>query len=495
MTRIILCLALLAACGKPGFQPVGTRVPLQELHAPDLRAFIVGEIDRKQPERAYFALDLMKTRPYIEQQVDSHGSTQATARLADLRPMVGELVAASSGRGLKVVKRSRTSAPSSTTVDQAYWQHVNLFESRINQLNASTPGIPYSYAARRAYGVTSAEETMLVFSEGEAFISFVVSGERAFGLMIASGKLVVRQLALPVSRMRESALRLLAGVREPGGGEWKTEAAELYAAILGPFAAELARTKALFISPDGFLANLPFALLLDGGKPIIDRLHITYLPSASVYRQLISRPILNDPPTLLAVGNPAYPSGVPGLPFAEREASTVSELFPNSLLLRGPDATEARTVSLAPSYNILHFATHGMLLGHIDRDASSLLLAADGDHDGFLNAAEIASLDLSRTYIAVLSACETAVSESSGGSIDLGSITNAFLSSGVPSVIGSLWQVEDEATTTLMLEFYKRFLEVGAGEALRLAMLELKKNPRFEHPFFWAAFTLYGWDK
>jgi hypothetical protein len=96
MIRIILCLALLAACGKPGFQPVGTRVPLQELHAPDLRAFIVGEIDRKQPERAYFALDLMKTRPYIEQQVDRLGSTQATARLADLRPMVGELVAASS---------------------------------------------------------------------------------------------------------------------------------------------------------------------------------------------------------------------------------------------------------------------------------------------------------------------------------------------------------------------------------------------------------------
>jgi CHAT domain-containing protein len=492
--NLLALLVIAAACGKPAFLPVGTRVPLRELHGPDLRAFIVAEIDRNQPARAYFALDLMKTRPYIEQQLDTDGAAQATARLADLRPLVGELVASSTGRGIKVVKRTQQ-VPISKRIDDAYWSHVTKFESRVNQINDATPGIPYSYAARRAYGVTSAEETTLVFSEGEAFISFVVHGERAFGFVIVDGKLVVRQLALPVTRMRESARRLVDGVRAPGGAEWKQEATELYTAILGPFAAELKRTTALFVSPDGFLANLPFALLLEGGKPIIDRLRITYLPSASVYRQLISRPILNDAPRLLAIGNPTYPSGVPPLPFAEREASTVSELFPSSLLLAGADATEGRTITLAPKYNILHFATHGMLLGHIARDASSLLLAAHDERDGFLNAAEIASLDLSRTYIAVLSACETAVSESTGGSIDLGSITNAFLSAGVPSVIGSLWQVEDEATTVLMLQFYKRFLEVGAGEALRQAMLELKKSPRFEHPFFWAAFTLYGWDK
>src|SRR5262249_10108709 len=161
------------------------------------------------------------------------------------------------------------------------------------------------------------------------------------------------------------------------------------------------------------------------------------------------------------------------------------ELFPNATLLVGASAQEGRIVTLSPEHNVLHFATHGLLLGDLVPGASSLLVTADDAHDGFLNAAEIAALDLSHTYVAVLSACETAVAED-GGSTDLGSLTNAFLGAGTPTVVGSLWQVEDYVTTLIMLGFYRRFLEVGAAEALRQAMLEVRADPRFAHPFYWA---------
>jgi CHAT domain-containing protein len=76
-----------------------------------------------------------------------------------------------------------------------------------------------------------------------------------------------------------------------------------------------------------------------------------------------------------------------------------------------------------------------------------------------------------------------------------GSLTSAFFVTGAPSVIGSLWQVEDQPTTLLMLGFYRRFLDLGAAEALRQAMLDVRRDLRFAHPFYWAVFSLYGWDK
>jgi CHAT domain-containing protein len=483
--------------------PLGSRVPVAELelHGGALRAFVLREIDNHRYARAYFALDLLKTRPYAEQQL---GSSHGTRDLRDLRSMAGPLRSADHDRrGLAIVKRPGQQR-STSFPGHVYWNHVRLFERRVGVLHKETPGLPYSYAARKAYGVTSVEETHLIFSADEAFLSFVVHGERAFGFLITGGRLVVRPLPWSSDRLRRALRHLHDQVRVPPApgafAAWMADAAALHDAILGPFTNELRDPglRALFVSPDDFLGNLPFALLLEpdgrGRRPVVERLRIIYLPSVSVYRQLLDRPVLNEPPRVLAVANAIYPSEVDPLPFAEREAATVSELFPGSTLLAGAAATEERVVALAPRHNILHLATHGILLDDLGPGASSLLVTPDARHDGFLSAAEIASLDLSHTYIAVLSACNTAT-VAERGPTDLGNLMSAFLGAGSPSVIGSSWQVEDQATTLLMLGFYKRFLEVGAAEALRQAMLELRMDRRFAHPFYWAPFALYGWDK
>jgi CHAT domain-containing protein len=502
-------LLVLAGCAisAPGFKlmPVGTRVPVSELrrHDSDLRAFIVDEVEHHRDADAYFALDLLKTRPFAMLQL---GAARGAENLRDLPSLVGELRSDDKRRGIVIVNQPDP-LPGRDLAHHAYWDHVELFERRLGALAKDTPGLPYSFAARRVYGVASIEESLLVFSADEVFLSFVVYGERVFGFAIAGHRLVVRALPCPAHRIREILDHLLQQIREPSDPasvEWTADAADLYDAVLGPFAPELRdpHVRALFVSPDQFLANLPFALLLppDGRdrtrpRPLSERLRVTYLPSVSVYRQLLERPILNEPPRVLAIANAHYPPKVKALPFAEREAVTVAELFPDSTLLTGAAATEARIVALAPRYNILHFATHGLLLEHIAPGASSLLVAADAKHDGFLNAAEIASLDLSHTYIAVLSACDTAATAEQLDVADPGSLINAFLGAGAPSAIGSLWQVGDQVTTLLMLGFYRRFLEVGAAEALRQAMLDVRVDPRFAHPFFWAAFVLYGWDK
>ena len=111
--------------------------------------------------------------------------------------------------------------------------------------------------------------------------------------------------------------------------------------------------------------------------------------------------------------------------------------------------------------------------------------------DGLLQAYEVARLRLN-TPIVVLSACETALGLEVAGE-GLAGLTQAFLQAGAGSVATSLWKVDDEATSVLMLHFHKR-LRAGDSPpvALQHAQMELLSLPQFVHPYFWAGFILVG---
>jgi len=70
-------------------------------------------------------------------------------------------------------------------------------------------------------------------------------------------------------------------------------------------------------------------------------------------------------------------------------------------------------------------------------------------------------------------------------------LARGFFSAGAPSLLMSLWTVDDEATANLMTDFYQRLCAgASAATALRLAQLELMKEQ--PHPFFWSPFVLFG---
>jgi CHAT domain-containing protein len=70
-------------------------------------------------------------------------------------------------------------------------------------------------------------------------------------------------------------------------------------------------------------------------------------------------------------------------------------------------------------------------------------------------------------------------------------LARGFFSAGAPSLLVSLWMVDDEATTQIMIDFYSRLRAgAGLGAALRYAQCQaLKKNA---HPYYWAPFVLMG---
>jgi CHAT domain-containing protein len=92
-----------------------------------------------------------------------------------------------------------------------------------------------------------------------------------------------------------------------------------------------------------------------------------------------------------------------------------------------------------------------------------------------------------------LSACETALAKVQGGD-DLVGLSRGFIYAGTPSLLATLWEVDDQSTSIVMRQFYENWRKKGMEkpEALRRAQLALKKTPGYEHPYYWAPFVIIG---
>jgi CHAT domain-containing protein len=101
-----------------------------------------------------------------------------------------------------------------------------------------------------------------------------------------------------------------------------------------------------------------------------------------------------------------------------------------------------------------------------------------------------------RADLVVLSACQTALGQQLGGEGVLG-LTWALFVGGATATLATQWQVADESTRALMVDFYQRLFPRGrrgthVAEALRQAQLRVRKDPRYRHPYYWAPFVLNG---
>ena len=183
-----------------------------------------------------------------------------------------------------------------------------------------------------------------------------------------------------------------------------------------------------------------------------------------------------------SLGDPAY-----DLRFAEREAKEVAQIYPQSAVYLKEEASKPKAISLSSNYEMLHFAVHAEF-NEEDPLSSALLLAGEGKDDGRLRVGEIFSLNL-KADLVVLSACETGLGKNNSGDELIG-LTRAFIYAGTPSIVTTLWKVNDRASYELMREFYSNLQTMKKSEALRQAQLKTMKE--FPQPFFWAAYGLTG---
>ena len=310
--------------------------------------------------------------------------------------------------------------------------------------------------------------------------------------------------------------------------------------VLAPIAAFPATTRLLVVA-DGALQYLPFEMLpaprRAQAQPLVADFEITALPSAStlaVHRaQLARRPgptkgvaVFADPvfdasdarvrPTRVASAAPATAEAqtrlltqtddpaAPGfgsiarLQFTGDEAKAILAAAQGrqNFAAVGFDATKAAAVdSGLGAYRYLHFATHGFLdtaRPSLSAIALSLVSRDGAAQEGFLRAHELYNLNLSADLV-VLSACETGLGKEIRGEGLIG-LTRAFMYAGAARVIVSLWSVSDRATAELMGRLYREMLRNGRtpSASLRSAQLALRSDVRWQHPYYWAPFTIQG---
>jgi CHAT domain-containing protein len=196
--------------------------------------------------------------------------------------------------------------------------------------------------------------------------------------------------------------------------------------------------------------------------------------------------VVGFPRTGMIVGNPARIQ--PPLAEAEKEAIAIAALL-KTQPITGEQATKATILAKMPDAQIIHLATHAIYIeeGNLGLQ-SSLAFASTPQNNGSITAGEILDLKLNAN-LAVLSACNTGRGEITGDGV-IG-LSRSFVGAGVPSLVVSLWSINDESTTVLMTQFYQNLLQnPDKAQALRQAMLSTAKQ--YPLPKHWAAFSLIG---
>ena len=447
-----------------------------ELERPQ-EAFTLSERNR-----ARVFLDAMgNSRPDLRQGADTELLHQEEMLRGELAALEGNLLAEKAQSPDLQNEQILRSVEEQLAVKQL------AYEDLLARIQLSNPEL----ASLVTIPATTVAGSQALLDEQTTLVAYYLTDENALAFVLSRDDFQV--VELPASA--EEIARAVEGFRSLGlanlGNPQPRSLSDLYEWLVAPLEQYLTTPK-VGIIPHQALHYVPFAALSDGEQSFGERFALFYLPSAGTLpfiqakagRERTAPLILGDPETDNA--------DLPRLVHAAQEAALVAELFGAAPLL-GAEASEGVVRARAGGAGVLHLAAHGAF-----NDAaplfSRLWLAPGGEEDGRLNVHEVYGLDLDRADLVVLSACQTQVGELSAGDEVVG-LTRAFLY-GAPTVVASLWSVDDEATGALMARFYEHLLAgKGKAEALQAAQAEVRADPahpEWVHPYYWAAFVLSG---
>jgi CHAT domain-containing protein len=266
----------------------------------------------------------------------------------------------------------------------------------------------------------------------------------------------------------------------------------LYRWLIEPLAKYLDNIDTLVIVPDGVLYTIPFAALHDGQQFLIQKYALASVPSLCLSQSQLNRPFSRH---ILLGGLSKSVQGFSALPCAEYELKTVQALFktaPQPLLNEKFTFPALQRSLNQTTFSTVHIASHGQFSANLD---NTFILTYDDKltMDKLERLMSLATIQGNPVDLLTLSACETAVGNERAA---LG-LAGVALRAGVNSAVASLWQVDDEATPAVIIEFYSQLhnLSLSKAKALQQAQIRMltdKNYVRYQHPYYWSAFLLIG---
>ncbi|MBW2291923.1 MAG: CHAT domain-containing protein [Deltaproteobacteria bacterium] len=335
--------------------------------------------------------------------------------------------------------------------------------------------------------VETSERHLDEVAAGAAIIYPIPLGDRTELLVkLPSG---IERYTMPVgeAEIREQSLRLRSALQDAYSDRYLKPSRLLYKWLVAPYAAELEKqnvTTLVFV-PDGALRTIPMAALHDGKEFLSAHYALAVAPSLGLIA-----PKAFDPKNarVLLAGVSESVQGFPALNFVPDELNAVREIYGGDILLDEDfqvESIESAMASIKPS--VVHLASHAVFSGEA---SSSFLLTHDGkmDMDHLSSMIGKARLRGEPVELLILSACETAAGNDRAA---LG-LAGVAIRAGARSAVGSLWSISDEATSELVVEFYKQLgnTSLSKAQALSRAQAKLRDSERFAHPFYWSPFLM-----
>lgn len=299
-----------------------------------------------------------------------------------------------------------------------------------------------------------------------------------------------------------------------------------------PIQKEIGTYTSVYISPDGVYNQINLeAIPTPNGKYVIDDSNIVIVSNTKdLYLRKLKTKTVASGNTATMFGNPTYylsassERTIAQLPGTDKEVRGLDQLLKQqgwtTSEYLATEATEEQ-VKQVESPSVLHIATHGFYTPEIDPSEveqlteneamlsenpllkTGLLLKGAGDvfaktkynynlESGILTASEAMNLNLDKTDLVVLSACETGLGDIHFGEGVYG-LQRAFLVAGAKVLIMSMFKVDDAATQKLVDTFYRKWTTT---KNLRQSFIDAKKEIRVEYPepIYWGAFMMIGID-
>ena len=512
--------------------PYGLEIELlQRLHATDPHAgHDWTALEASERVHARSLLDML-----VQSRIDVREG--ADPQLLETERLLLKQIAAASAEERRLLGQKPAEASELAAREQKMDALLAQYEENLARIRHSSP----HYATLTQPETLRGNAIQDLLDPDTALIEYLFTKDRTYAWVVTKTDLFFSELGAP--KEIEQAVRQLytgwsraplssAAISDKTSQTLMT--AKLSRMILAPLLPHLGAKRWLVVA-DGPLHYVPFGVLAgDDGAPAVAAHEIVNLPSASVLKILrdesktrrqptklmavLADPVFErDDPRLARLAKPSNVSvsassrsfftGIEPnrvvfrptrLPFTHREAESIASLAPPKQVLLALDFQANREQALTgdlADYRFLHFATHGFFNNAHPAESGlvfSLFDESGAPRDGMLRLHDIYNLKTSADLV-VMSACQSGLGKEINGEGLIG-LTRGMMYAGAPRVVSSLWKVDDAATAELMKYFYRGILveKMAPAAALRAAQLEIRKQKRWQSPYYWAAFTLQG---
>lgn len=425
----------------------------------------------------------------------------------------------------KELFEARKAGANGTEVKDRLFDKTNEYEAFVKKLERENE----SYEKQKNdLKVLNSTEIQKQINPGELFVEYVITNNKLVTYAISNSSF--RAYSNPIDSVFLNDIDLIVNAttkinfathKKSDFINYVNAAYRLYKLLIAPLELEFKFTK-LIITPDEMLSYVPFEILVTEDPDqlrldyrllpyLIKKYTTSYAFSGTLLFENETTPIDGVPEIMAFAANyehfddlnddkyknvAPYAKMLIPLDKVAYEVDEISKLT-GAKVYRAENATEDNFTKHHQEFDILHLAMH-TIIENTDPMFSKLAFTPTNESlgDGFLNTYEIYSLPMT-AQLAVLSACNTGDGKLRKGE-GVMSFARSFFYSGCPSVIMTLWPVEDKAGSGLMIDFYASMVEgASISNALRNSKLKYleQADPLRSHPFFWAGFVSIGQDQ